>query len=325
MLSLVIKNSISIKWTLNYRHKNIPVNFTGKETEAQATGWLGHSHNQKSTAEASSSVLQGTRTCPYIAYMSNLSLAPATVHHYCTLPRPKKLKLAWSKAVWSHTASVWQNKAGASSKLSLKPSSHKQKASWKHCEVITHLLLPMTSASATNRTKKIFQNLNLRCAKAKASEQVWQTGLLVVSVKHWCQLWIKIAPMDFLRRALESGIYEVWGLWLLSLDYWASRTAIKIPIYTSISGDYGKNTRFLKEYKMKASGICCTADQIQLFSKYLTQIPEVLLRRTWQTLLSSNQALLRGRKTTGLQKNILSDMQKEPSHPAQKYKVHRCI
>lgn len=38
MLSLVTKTSISI--TLNYPHKNIPVNFTGKETEAQPTGWL---------------------------------------------------------------------------------------------------------------------------------------------------------------------------------------------------------------------------------------------------------------------------------------------
>lgn len=69
---------------------------------------------------------------------------------------------------------------------------------------------------------------------------------------------------------------------------------------------------------MKVSAIYCTADQMQLFLKYLTQIPEVLLRRTQQTVLSSGQALLSERKPTCLKKNILSDMQKDPSYPAQR-------
>lgn len=75
---------------------------------------------------------------------------------------------------------------------SLQPSSHRQKASWQVVKLLhTHYCQGHPIQLTTG-----------------VKSWVWQAGLLVVPVKHQCQLWVKTVLVDLLR-VLQAGVYEL--------------------------------------------------------------------------------------------------------------------
>lgn len=143
---------------------------------------------------------------------------------------------------------------------------------------------------------------------------MWQAALLVVSVEHWSQLWIDTAATDLLRRAWEGMTYKFWGFGPLKFYYWASRNAM-IPIYSSLSGHImeKKKKKFKRMQKLRLR-IYCFADQMQLFSKYLTHKFQKFCWEECHKLLCPQTRLCwkKERRTT----RYTEWQAKKPSHPA---------
>lgn len=128
----------------------------------------------------------GRGTCPYTA--RELGSGPCSSPARC----PGQRRYSWhGAALGQPVPPLWWNKAEPAANFTPTPQPSAE-SFLAGCEVTTHSLLPGTPNSADNRSKK------LSVAR----------GLLVVPVKHQCQLWVKTVLVDLLRM-LQAGVYEL--------------------------------------------------------------------------------------------------------------------